>query len=311
MFRPQDWLLIGVTFSSILTGIIFPRLGAAFIPLPKYCMMVILFLSFLSISIADLKGTLQRLAPAIARLTFTKLVLLPVGVFFFFRVLLPEYALSALLLSGISTGVVAPFFAGIVNANTPLVLVMVVVSSVLVPFTLPFLVKILAGRTLEISLLSMVQLLAAVVLLPFLLAETFRRLTPRWVRSIANRRYTLSLILFVVTNLGIFSKYADFFRQKPGVVLTAVGTATLLAALYFGAGLLYSLKKPLETQLSVILSFGIMNNVLVMVFGAEFFSPLEPTVAAAYTIPFYGLILPLRLYQSHRSKIGTDRTAPK
>jgi BASS family bile acid:Na+ symporter len=63
-----------------------------------------------------------------------------------------------------------------------------------------------------------------------------------------------------------------------------------------------SLKQPVDYQLSVILSFGIMNNVLVMVFSAEFFTPLEPTVAAVYTIPFYGLIIPLRLYQSRRNR---------
>jgi BASS family bile acid:Na+ symporter len=45
-----------------------------------------------------------------------------------------------------------------------------------------------------------------------------------------------------------------------------------------------------------------MNNVLVMVFGAAFFTPLEPTVAAVYTIPFYGLIIPLRLYQNLQIK---------
>jgi hypothetical protein len=35
-----------------------------------------------------------------------------------------------------------------------------------------------------------------------------------------------------------------------------------------------------------------MNNVLVIVFSSEFFTPLEPTVAAMYMIPFFGLILP-------------------
>jgi len=39
-----------------------------------------------------------------------------------------------------------------------------------------------------------------------------------------------------------------------------------------------------------------MNNVLVIVFASEFFGPLEPTVAAMYMIPFFGLILPIRGY---------------
>ena len=47
---------------------------------------------------------------------------------------------------------------------------------------------------------------------------------------------------------------------------------------------------------------GVMNNILAMVFSAEFFSPLEPTVAAIYTIPFYSLIIPLRAYQKLHQK---------
>ena len=40
-----------------------------------------------------------------------------------------------------------------------------------------------------------------------------------------------------------------------------------------------------------------MNNVLVLVFASEFFGPLEPTLAAMYMIPFFGLIFPMRVYQ--------------
>ena len=70
-----------------------------------------------------------------------------------------------LLLSGISTGVVAPFISGLLGASTLLVLMMVVVSSLLSPFSHPALVSLLVGRTIEISFLFMVKILAMVVFL--------------------------------------------------------------------------------------------------------------------------------------------------
>ena len=85
-----------------------------------------------------------------------KLVILPVGLFYLARAVYPEYALSALLLGGISSGVVTPFFSTLLRANTALVIMMVTVSSMLVPFTLPVLVRTLAGETLVISLLVVV-----------------------------------------------------------------------------------------------------------------------------------------------------------
>jgi BASS family bile acid:Na+ symporter len=47
-----------------------------------------------------------------------------------------------------------------------------------------------------------------------------------------------------------------------------------------------------------------INNVLVLVFAARFFGPLESTVAAMYLIPFYGLIVPMRIFQYRRRNRG-------
>jgi BASS family bile acid:Na+ symporter len=300
MFRLQDWVLLAVTFSSIALGIALPRFGALFQPFPVYCMMSLLFLAFLSIPLVDVWKAVQQSTLKIFFFAFLKLILLPIGVFFLFRMTLPEYALAAMLLSGISTGVVSPFFATLLQANSALVLVLVVMSSILVPFTLPTLVKLLVGRSMEISFFAMTRLLSLVVFLPILLVEILRRNAPSLARMFVRRRYPASLMLFAITNLGIFSKYAEFFHQEPMRVLFAAMVAVLLAGIYFVAGVIFSWMQPVEDQLAVIISFGIMNNVLVIVFGSQFFTPLEPTVAAMYTLPFYSLILPLRFYKEIR-----------
>jgi len=41
---------------------------------------------------------------------------------------------------------------------------------------------------------------------------------------------------------------------------------------------------------------------LVIVFSARFFSPLEPTVAALYTFPFYAMVIPVRAWRNRRMK---------
>ena len=49
-------------------------------------------------------------------------------------------------------------------------------------------------------------------------------------------------------------------------------------------------------------SIGNANNVLVLVFAAEFFGPIEPTLAAMYMIAFFGLIILLRVYRRIRKR---------
>lgn len=298
MIRFQDALLLVVTFSSILVGVAFPEVCSLFTGLPKFCMMALLFLSFLSLSLVDLwDGFRDRLGEIIYLLSI-KLVFFPILIFFVFKWVAPTYAVAALLLSGISTGVVAPFFADMLDADVPKVILVVVASSILVPFSLPVLVDLLVGRQMDISLSAMIKLLSWVVFIPALGVETIRRVKPNLIAMLLQIKQPVSLILFAITNMGVFSGYASFFRTQTSIVLTAFGVALLLAVLCFAAGLVLSWKKPVQEKLSLIIMFGIMNNILVIVFGAEFFSPIEPTVAAAYCIPFFSFILPLRILKA-------------
>ena len=302
MFRLRDLILLVVIFSSIMAGVLFPRFGAVFQPLPLYAMMALLFLSFLSIEVSAIWDTVKGASLVIVCFLFIRMILLPVSVSLLFRAIWPAFSLSALLLSGISTGVVAPFISNLLKANTPAVLVMVVGSSLLVPFTLPPLVDLLFAQSMDMSLFPMVRILFVVIFIPMAAAEVFKRVSARTAAKLVSRQYGISLFLFAVTNLGIFSKYSAFFYQKPIIVLSATGVSFFLGVVYFLAGLLISFGRAPKDQLAAVISFGIMNNVLVIVFSSEFFTPLEPTVAAMYMIPFFGLIIPMRAYRGWKTR---------
>lgn len=298
MFQFKDGLLLVVAFASMLIGTLLPKVGEPFQWAPMPCMMALLFFSFLSVRLGDMVVSVKKSLATLGYFVFTKLVLLPILVFFAFQYLCPKYALSALLLSGVSSGTASPFFAILVNANISIVLGMVVLSSVLVPFTLPAMTKLLMGRSMEISFLSMSQLLCIVVFIPLILAEVMKRISPAYSDKLFNAQYPIALVSFIMTNLGIFSKYSDFLHQEPIIFASSLGITFVLAGIYFLAGLIFSFRHSVADRLSLIVSLGIMNSVLVLVFSSEFFGPLEATVAALYSVPFFVLILPMRVYQS-------------
>jgi BASS family bile acid:Na+ symporter len=301
MFRIKDLILLLVIYSSFLAGIFFPKASEMFQPFPLYCMMSLLFLSFLSISLGEIWQTIRSRGLVIGYFLFIKMIFLPVVVFLLFKALWPAYRLSALLLTGISTGVVAPFISGILQSNTPLVLVIVVCSSLLVPFSLPLMVDLLCSRSMDLSVWSMMRLLLMVVFVPVLLAQVIRKFSMGAAEFLRRQQFPISLFLFAVTNLGIFSKYSNFFYQEPLTIVLATVVAIVLASLYLLAGRLLSWGKPVEDQVAAVICLGIMNNVLVIVFSSQFFTPIEPTVAAMYMIPFFGLIVPLRAYRSWKT----------
>ena len=302
MFRTNDLILLLVVFSSFVSGLLFPGPASFFQPFPLYLMMFLLFLSFLSIRLDEVWLVLRRQGWTIAWLCFLKLAALPAGVYFLFRAFYPDYATAALLLTGISTGVVAPFISSMLRASGPLVLLMVVITSCLVSFTLPALVKILVGKSVGISFFGMMRLLGLIIFVPVIAVEIMRRTVPAVLDMVSKIRYPVSLVIFAVINLGVFSKYAQFFRQKPATILEAAVVAIVLGAVYITVGILSTWRTPVKDQVASAVSMGNINNVLVIVFASEFFGPIEPTLAAMYMIPFFGVIFPLRFYSSMMEK---------
>lgn len=302
-YRLNDFLLVIVVITSMTCAIIFPDFGSLFKALPVYCVMVNFFLSYLSIDFPSVWKSLQGHFRQIISFTIMKLFILPVLLFVIFHYLAPTYALSALLLAGISTGVTAPFISNLVRGNSSLVLVVVVITSALAPLTLPAVIELAISKSVAISFFPMIRMLAVVIFVPIIAVEIFRLLTPKLIVPLQKIQFPLSLVMFTLINLGVFYRYAPFFRNEPQAIILALVVAFILAAIYCAVGLLFFRKSTLDNRLAGAVMLGNMNNVLVIVFSSEFFGPVEPMVAAMYMIPFFVLIIPLRYYYHRRTQI--------
>jgi BASS family bile acid:Na+ symporter len=300
--RLNDILLVFVVISSMAAAIIFPDFGSRFRALPFYCLMIIFFLSYLSIDLASVWKILKGHSAQILVFSVMKLGILPVIIYFVFYYIAPNYALSALLLTGVSAGVVAPMISNMVGGNSALVLVVVVITSALAPFTLPALIKMIVAKEAAISFMPMLQMLATVIFIPIIVVEIIRYLIPTLVAPILKIRFPVSLLLFVLINLGVFYRYAPFFKKEPSVMIMSTVVAFVLAAIYCVVGILFFRKGSVENQLAGAVMLGNLNNVLVIVFSSEFFGPVEPLVAAMYTIPFWLIVIPLRYYHHRQTQ---------
>jgi len=298
-FRINDIILVIVVISSMTIAIIFPDFASRFQVFPFYSLMVNFFLSYLSIDLAEVWKTLKGHTAQILVFTVLKLAILPVVVYGIFYVVAPDYALAAMLLTGVSSGVVSPLISNMVKGNSSLVLVVVVVTSILAPLTLPTLIKAVIAQDVNISFLGMLKMLATVIFIPIIIVEIIRYLLPKLVAPILKVQFPVSLLMFALINFGVFYRYAPFFKKEPSVIILATIVAFILASVYCAVGIFFFRKGPIENQLAGAVLLGNINNVLVIVFSSQFFGPVEPLVAAMYTIPFFVLIIPLRYYR-HR-----------
>ncbi len=110
MFRLKDLLLIGMAITGILGGVFMPGPSGILTPAVLHLMMPLLFLAFLNVDYFSLQRFDGKDLQKVALWTVLKLLVLPVGMWGIARLLVPEYALPVLVISGVSTGVTAPFF---------------------------------------------------------------------------------------------------------------------------------------------------------------------------------------------------------
>lgn len=293
--RSRDLLLVGMQLLGMAGGVLFPRWAVHLGPWVLYLMMSMLFLSFLRIEAGPLLKVRPKELVEVALWTLVKLGLMPVLLWMAALWGLPAYALPVLLVGGVSTGVVAPFLAGLLGANIPRVLQVVVLSSLLVPFTLPAWVKLLMGAEFNIPFVHMMRMLALVIFLPLGAAMIVRKWIPALARGLSRAQYPISLFLFFVINLGIFAAYSDFLLSRPLQVLWALAVACAMAAAApcMALGCAKILPSVLDRLTgSVCLTF--VNNVLIVVFSFRFFDFQAPLVAALYMVPFFLMVVPLR-----------------
>lgn len=295
MLTLKDILLLVTVFGSLGLALAWPALGAPLAPLLTVFLISLLFLSFLQLDPQTVWSSWKKYGLTLLLMGFIKLAILPLALYFPFYWFWPEYALPVLLLTGISTGVVAPFISGLVGAQTSLVLGLVVLTSLAAPFSLPLLVKLLAGAELRLSFMAMFRVLALIIFLPAFLALAAKKISPFFTDRISRVRYPLSLVFFALINLAVFSRYQDFFQARPRELLHAILIAYLLSIIFHGVGWGLSWGQEVSLRLAQAVSMAYVNNILVVVFSARFFGPLSPTLAAMYLLPFFTLIVPLRL----------------
>jgi BASS family bile acid:Na+ symporter len=293
--RIRDIMLLVLAPGGLAAGVLWPEFGLLVTPWTVQLLMAQLFLSFLGVDFL----VLARLRPAdaleVGVISTVKLFGLPVLLWAITAWLAPGMALSVLLLSGVSTGVTAPFMATILGVSPNRMLQVTVLTSALVPLTLPGLVSLLMGQHLEIPYSHMARLLALILVPPGILVFVLKRYTPRLVGSLRRLTVPLGLPLLFFTTLAVIAPFAGQVTGNFGRVLASLGLATLLAVAFAACGLGIARLWPHRLDgLSAALGLTCINNVLVAVFAARFFGSDPTLLAVLYMFPYFLIILPVR-----------------
>ncbi|CAN5840698.1 hypothetical protein BH23THE1_BH23THE1_12670 [soil metagenome] len=234
-------------------------------------------------------------------LTIAKLVLIPVGVYAIMNLIsltiIPlgtNLMLSVFLLSGISTGLGSPFVVNFVGGRLPLVVGLIITTSLSVPFILPILIFLFFRSNFAIPIFDMILLLLVALILPLIASQLLKKTFPKLTQQINKQSLNLSLVFIFLINLGIFAKYSYFLFLNTLVTVENIALVFILFGYYgltgYGISRLMGLSK--DDRISAMISMIYINNILIVVFAQQFFGTEIAALAAFFNIPYYvGIIL--------------------
>lgn len=278
-------------------GVLLPKAGFVLAPYLLVWLGGLLFFNLLRLEAKDVVATFSK-PRRLAATAVIKLAALPLLMYAVAYVLYRPFALPVLLLSGISTGLGAPFVANIVGARLALIVGMIVVTSLAAPFTLPALTYLLAGSQFQIPILNMITLLAAALFIPLAAGWAAKKHLPRLSGFADRNSFPMSIVFVVLINFAMFAQFSAYFFSDQIFLIQTIATSFLCFGAYALAGYLagsISSSDVRQERLSGLISMTHVNNVLVSVFAGQFFGTQVAALAALYNIPYYVGILLIRL----------------
>lgn len=294
MLSRNDIMLFTVAILACVGGYLLPGAAPVVGKLPPYGLILMMFLSFLSIPIHDVIKVIKQRSGTVFFLTGAKMVMLPLAAALLWGLFWPEYMVVMLLMAGICSGSSCPYFGLLLKADTPLLVVLVFTTSLLAPVSLPLLVKLIVGAELSISAWRLAFSLAIYVLLPMFLAESLRRVSKRATNFFIHYRSPVNVLLFSIINFGIFSANSKMIAAGIDQVLTSFLFAGVAAIFFMLVGFLCGIPLDNQARTSSMVSFAMTNNILVIVLCGSYFGDVELLAAAMYTIPFFLVLTPIR-----------------
>ncbi|MGD9532999.1 MAG: bile acid:sodium symporter family protein [Candidatus Nitrosocosmicus sp.] len=297
------YLLIFAISTSTVVGILFPQVGLVTEPYLLLWLGLLLLFNLIKMNLQDLYMVFANPTHLIV-LTIFKLIAIPCGLYALMTViqligffpLTDEVKLSVFLLSGISTGLGSPFVVNFVGGKLPVVVGLIISSSLVVPFTLPLFVFLFFKDKFAIPIFDMIFLLMVALITPLLLSQLIKKYTVRMANYISNNSQIYSLIFIFLINLSIFATYSGYFFSNPVLtfenIMLTFGLFGFFALAGFGIGKVLGFRQ--DGIMASIISMTYINNILIVVFAHHFFGAEIAALAAFFNIPYYVGILILK-----------------
>ena len=290
---------ISIVLIGLVAGLMLPGVFQIFHPWNTLLLQIIFFLSALRVNMKDLKGYALDWKMHILTAGFM-LVVLPLAVYYPLAPFAPDWALAFMIALAAPTGMTIALIADFFGGKTSLALIIVLVTSLLAPFTIPVIAQVTVGQSVPIDSIGMLRSLAEVIILPFLLAFLFQRFAPKlavqgdgvWrTASVAVFGILIASIVSKTTAGGVGSVTATPIIADLNIVMLLIAVFAYLAFLiWLSYRMVYWRNAP--ERITIALCMVYMNFTLSLYIADRFFAEQRVVPKLVVILLLLNLLLP-------------------
>jgi len=307
--RHMPWVLLG----AVLLGVCFAE---TFTPMQKYMshmLAVVTFANSLGGGFRDLKETVRRPGPMLVAFVVMHLIM-PALVLGIGRIVFPnnpDFVSGLVLQFTLPVGVATLMWVGMSGGHMGLCLSMVLIDTLLSPFTIPLSLKLLLGTVVEMDVVGMMKDLLLMVGIPALLAMLlYEKDNGRLAKDLKPKLALPGKLMMLLIVVATGSKCADFFLSIDPWVL--VVTVTILVLTIGGFVLGHWVAKGLRLEypsaftLTVVMGF---RNISAGIVLAQQYFPVAALLPVSIMPLFQQLLLSIVIKFLWRTKPAREYSA--
>ena len=270
--RNMPWVIL----LAVSLGVAFPEF---FSPLHQHLTVFLAILTFansLGGGFRDLAGAFKRPLPIIVAFVVMHLMI-PTLVLCFGRLVFPDnpdFVNGLVLQFTLPVGVATLMWVGMSGGHMGLCLSMVLMDTLLAPFSIPLVLQLLLGTAVEMDMLGMMKNLMLMVGIPALLGMSIRELKKGAVAKKLKPALSLpgKMMVFLISAASS-SECAEFFRRFDRWMIIVLAVTVSLASAGFFIGHLTSkaLKMEFQSGFTLTLMVGFRNLSAGIVLAQRYF----------------------------------------
>lgn len=301
------------SFAVMLSfGLVFQNVAQVFNPFIRYPLMMALCLGYLRVDVSALVGELRRPLQVLGFALYALLVV-PVIVYGLVHMISatlsldPIWRTASLLLFAAPTGAVAPAASLLLGARLERAVTNMVVTAFLAPFSIPFLLWLLAGTEVQVGFTQLSLELGSILVLPAFVALIARNVLPSSAAAVAVRAGPLSVFFLWFVIIGAVSGLTSQLLAHPEQLVITLGILAVLFGLAFVGPMFFLKSKPLPDRLTVAIATTWMNNGIIIVIASQMLrDPTMTLVATLSEIPWGLAFMPAQWWVLRQRKRGAN-----